>query len=254
MMSQDVLKDGKLKWCYQRELCYEITTELQSFPCSYIFEQELECKLPESQNQKPLESQTHRILSFPIISKNIIDGTYSELKEWILDMKLFLSSQIKKNYMKDDKTELTICVDYMKRFQKRMKRFDLQTTRGWYRQMYWLKLQIDSLLHNSPEEIQDYFPYPKIEEPSVTKKIGPPQIEFILENYGYIKTQSDIRKLYTILSMDTDTPLPEDGILEVDLFTMKQPTICKIFDFVRSRVPIEKRMEPPARPFPSPVL
>ena len=253
MFHSDLLKEGSKNWHIHKVLCKQIITELRSFPCSYIFDSDCDCEFPDSNNPSSKKSKT---LSFKIILENIDNGTYKELKDFIFDMKLLLSTLIKKNYSKEGKQKpiFNVSVDYLKRFQKRMGRFDQTTIQGWYKTIAVHKLRIDHLLQNSTPATQPYFPFPT-PEPYPTKVIGSQHIEFILEYSTRIKDPLSVRKLLNIIKNDYRCPtIPKDGTLEVDLHNLQQTTIRRIYDFIAARTPPETHPEPSNKKFHDPVL
>lgn len=227
-----ILEKGESKWKQHKNICYEITKELKDYPCSYLYEETLECKLPDN-NVKHL--------SFPIILNNIENDTYKELQEWLFDMKLLLISPYKV-HKRDD--EFAICFDFVQRLLKKSKRFNLTTFKGWEKTIKAYKLKIDSLLQTAPPVVRTHFPLtiPPIEY--TTKKIGPAQIEFIMKNYHKIQNPNDIHAILNIIRLDVNGNEPKEGLLEIDLSNLSMPTKCKIFDFMRYRMKIDEAHSP----------
>lgn len=216
----EILEDGKNKWKLHKNICYEITTELQSCPCSYIYEQPIECQTSDSP----------KMLSFPIILKNISDDVYTELKEWMFDMKLLFITPCKGHKTSG---EMAIGYDYIQRLMKKVKRFNLTTFKGWSKTIKSYNLKIESLLQTAPPIARSHFPLtiPPIEY--TTKRIGPAQIEYILKNYHRIQRPNDIHSILNIVRLDVNGCEPKDGLLDIDLFKLSVPTRCKIYDFMR---------------------
>ena len=223
IFDQEILENGKAKWAQHKNICRDITTELKNYPCSYIFEQPIECKVPDKV----------KYLSLPIILTNIENDTYTELKDWLFDMKLLLMTKSKIN-QRDG--EFAVCYDFVQRLLKKTKRFNLTSFKGWSKTIKSYKLKIDSLLQTAPPAARPYFPSDIPQIDYTTTNIGRSQIEFILKNYQKIQNPNDMHSLLNIIRLDINGSEPKDGFLNVDLFSLSVPTKCKIYDFLKSRI------------------
>ncbi|KAK8888167.1 Histidine-containing phosphotransfer protein 3 [Tritrichomonas musculus] len=219
----EILENGEAKWKYHKDVCASIVTELRGYPCSYLFEEPRECKIVDQ----------GKVLSFQIILDNINNGVYTQLKDWVLDMKLLLTTGFK---VHKRPSEFAICYDFVQRFMKKSRRLNLTSLRSWSKTIMAYKLKIDSLLQTSPPAARKYFPttIPQIEY--TTKKIGLPQIEFIKKNSLELQDPNDIHSLLNIIRLDVNSVEPQNGLLDIDLCTLSMPTRCKIYDFMRSRI------------------
>ena len=225
LLSRETVNQSKTLWYQHKPVCQSITDELMKFPCSDLLNIPYDCRMRET-------NAPNKILSFAIISTNISNNMYSEIKEWIVDMKVYFQNAI---LFHRSSVKSAVYLDFYKKFEKKVRDAEIFHIQGWYKKVLSLKLKIDNLLQNSPPITQLYFPYPKSIE-YTTIKTRREEIAYILNNYSKITEPSGVRELLNIINLDIGAPIPNDGILEVDISKLARKTRCKLYDTIKSKL------------------
>lgn len=225
LLSRETVNQSKTLWYQHKRVCQSITDELMKFPCSDLLNIPYDCRMHAS-------NAPNKILSFAIISTNISNNMYSEIKEWILDIKVYFRNAIT---FHQNNVKSAVYLDFYKKFEKKIRDAEIFNIKGWYEKVLSLKLKIDDLLQNSPPITHPYFPYPKSIE-YTTIKTRREEIAYILNNYSKITEPSGVRDLLNIINLDINAPIPNDGILEVDIGKLARKTRCKLYDMIKSKL------------------
>ncbi|OHS95255.1 hypothetical protein TRFO_02241 [Tritrichomonas foetus] len=221
-------------WEIQKDLCNQIVDELLQYPIAQVYRVPFSCRYPSNNNPDNYPPQKQ---SLDVIKERSNDGTYASAKDWHRDMKLFFMAILHKS-TKDPLLRL-IAREFNRKYEKKMKRFELFQEKKWTEKCNILRKKIDELILNSPETIKPHFPLTMTMKPE-EMKIASYDLEFIIRCSRKISKPSDILALSNILEEDCPNISTCGTDVQIDLRALKKQTIFVLLDFFKKRFPEEE--------------